>query len=133
MNVIAENPITAFQINLQMVHRLVALAIFVLIVACARGRRGGNSAKRDPLAKLALFWLAIDSGANLPRRGDDLVEQGRRRGDAARAGRRAFARDRRALVHYCFPPFGGIARNCARHDNIRRVWRRSGNGRKQVK
>ncbi len=56
------------------------------------------------------------------RRGDDLVEQGRRRGDRPRAGRRAFARDRRALVYYCFPPFGGIARNCASHNNIRRVW-----------
>ena len=40
MKVIAENPITAFQIILQMVHRMVALAIFILIAACAwRARR----------------------------------------------------------------------------------------------
>jgi cytochrome c oxidase assembly protein subunit 15 len=30
-----ENPITAFQIILQMVHRIVALAIFILVAACA--------------------------------------------------------------------------------------------------
>ncbi|HXR48003.1 MAG TPA: COX15/CtaA family protein [Candidatus Limnocylindrales bacterium] len=58
MSVITENPITAFQIILQMVHRLVALAIFVLIAACAwRTRR--QLGKRDPLAKLALFWLGL--------------------------------------------------------------------------
>jgi cytochrome c oxidase assembly protein subunit 15 len=58
MSVMTENPITAFQIILQMVHRLVALAIFVLIAACAwRTRR--QLGKRDPLAKLALFWLGL--------------------------------------------------------------------------
>jgi cytochrome c oxidase assembly protein subunit 15 len=35
MEVISENPITAFQIVLQMVHRLVALAIFILVAVCA--------------------------------------------------------------------------------------------------
>jgi len=58
LNVIAENPITAFQIILQMVHRLVALAIFVLIAAVARQARR-QLGKRDPLAKLALFWLGL--------------------------------------------------------------------------
>ncbi len=58
MNVIAENPITAYQIVLQMVHRLVALAIFALIVTCtwqARRRLG----KTDSLTKLAWFWLGL--------------------------------------------------------------------------
>jgi cytochrome c oxidase assembly protein subunit 15 len=58
LNVIAENPITAFQIVLQMVHRLVALAIFLLTVTCAwQARR--RLGKSDPLAKLALFWLGL--------------------------------------------------------------------------
>jgi cytochrome c oxidase assembly protein subunit 15 len=58
LNVIAENPITTFQIILQMVHRAVALAIFVLTVACAwQSRRRLGEA--DSLAKLALFWLAL--------------------------------------------------------------------------
>ena len=131
MNVISENPITAFQIILQMVHRIVALAILVLIAACAwqaRRRLGKRSADQT-----RVVLAGADSGANCARRGDHLVEQGRRRGDGARAGRRAFARDRRVLVPDCFPPFGGIARNCASHNNIRRVWWRSGHGRKQVK
>jgi heme a synthase len=58
MNVIAENPITAFQIILQMVHRMVALAIFVLTAAGAwQARR--RLGKQDALTKLALFWLGL--------------------------------------------------------------------------
>lgn len=58
MNAIAENPITACQIILQMGHRLVALAILVLTTACAwQARR--RLGKTDSLAKLALFWLAL--------------------------------------------------------------------------
>ncbi len=58
MNVIAENPITAFQIILQMGHRMVALVICVLTVACAwQARR--RLGKTDSLAKLALIWLAL--------------------------------------------------------------------------
>ena len=58
MNVIAENPITAFQIILQMVHRIIALAILVLIAMCAwRARR--QLGKKDPLARFALFWLGL--------------------------------------------------------------------------
>ncbi|HTQ49563.1 MAG TPA: COX15/CtaA family protein [Candidatus Acidoferrales bacterium] len=58
MNVIAENPITAFQIILQMTHRLVALAISILTATCAwqAWRRLG---KKDPLTKLALSWLGL--------------------------------------------------------------------------
>jgi heme a synthase len=58
MNVIEENPITAFQIILQMVHRLVALAVFIGVAVCAMQawRRLG---KHDSLTKFALFWLAL--------------------------------------------------------------------------
>ncbi|HUA69183.1 MAG TPA: COX15/CtaA family protein [Candidatus Saccharimonadales bacterium] len=58
MNVIAENPITPFQIVLQMGHRIVALGILVLVAICmwqARRRLG----RGDPLTKLALFWLGL--------------------------------------------------------------------------
>jgi cytochrome c oxidase assembly protein subunit 15 len=61
MDVTAENPITAFQIVLQMIHRLIALTIGVLTVACAwqAWRRLG---KKDSLTKLAWFWLALILG-----------------------------------------------------------------------
>ena len=54
----AEHQITAFQVILQMVHRLVALGIFVLIALSAwqAWRRLGW---KDPLAKLAGFWLGL--------------------------------------------------------------------------
>jgi cytochrome c oxidase assembly protein subunit 15 len=58
MDVISENPITTFQIILQMVHRIVALAIFILVAAAAWlswKRLGG----KNPLAKLAWSWLAL--------------------------------------------------------------------------
>ncbi len=53
-----ENPITASQIVLQMVHRFVALLILSGVAAAAmlaRKRLGG----RDPLAKLAMVWLGL--------------------------------------------------------------------------
>jgi heme a synthase len=52
------NPITAFQVDLQMVHRLVAYTIFLGVVAAAllaRKKLGGG----DWLAKFAWFWLAL--------------------------------------------------------------------------
>ncbi|HTY86485.1 MAG TPA: COX15/CtaA family protein [Candidatus Acidoferrum sp.] len=52
------NPVTAFQIELQMAHRLMALAILVLVALCAgqaRRRLGG----RDALARLAAIWLGL--------------------------------------------------------------------------
>ena len=52
------NPITSFQVNLQMVHRFVAYAIFLGVAAAAmlaRKKLGG----RDPLTKLAFFWLVL--------------------------------------------------------------------------
>ena len=58
MEVNGENPITAFQVVLQMAHRLVALAVFMLVAASAwlSWRRLGGG---DLLAKLAFFWLAL--------------------------------------------------------------------------
>ncbi len=58
VEVIAVNPITAFQVGLQMVHRVVAIGIFFLVSASAWlswKRLGG----KNPLAKLAAFWLAL--------------------------------------------------------------------------
>jgi cytochrome c oxidase assembly protein subunit 15 len=52
------NPITAFQVILQMVHRLVAALIFLGVVAAAflsRKKLGG----RDWLTKFAWFWTAL--------------------------------------------------------------------------
>jgi len=52
------NPITAFQVELQMAHRLVAYAIFLGVAAAAmltRKKLGG----RDALTKLAFFWLGL--------------------------------------------------------------------------
>jgi cytochrome c oxidase assembly protein subunit 15 len=58
MNVVAEIPITGFQIILQMIHRVFALAIFVLAATSAwqTWRRLGG---KDPLAKFALFWFGL--------------------------------------------------------------------------
>jgi cytochrome c oxidase assembly protein subunit 15 len=53
-----ENPITAFQVVLQMVHRLVAYFIFLGVAAAAmlaRKKLGG----RDPLTKFAFVWLGL--------------------------------------------------------------------------
>lgn len=53
-----DSPITAFQVILQMVHRLVAYAIFLGVAAVgmlARKQLGGA----DALAKFAWFWLAL--------------------------------------------------------------------------
>jgi heme a synthase len=58
MEVTNVNPITAFQIILQMVHRLVAFLILVGVAAAAGlavKRLGG----KDSLTKLAFFWLAL--------------------------------------------------------------------------
>jgi cytochrome c oxidase assembly protein subunit 15 len=55
------NPITAFQVNLQMFHRLVAYAIFLGVAALpflARKKLGGG----DGLTKFSWFWLALLTG-----------------------------------------------------------------------
>lgn len=82
MEVISENPITAFQIILQMAHRVVALAIFIGVAVCAwRVRKPGapaswpagqvpnaNFRRQDAGApgdgvpihrRLSLFWLGL--------------------------------------------------------------------------
>jgi len=51
-------PITAFQVNLQMIHRLVAYVIFLGVAVLpflARKKLGGG----DWLAKFSWFWLAL--------------------------------------------------------------------------
>ncbi len=53
-----EKPITAFQVNLQMIHRLVAYAIFLGVAAAAmraRKKLGGG----DGLTQLAYGWLGL--------------------------------------------------------------------------
>lgn len=57
-DVLGEKPITAFQIGLQMAHRLLALAIFCLVAAAAwKARRQLGSG--NPLAKAALAWPGL--------------------------------------------------------------------------
>jgi heme a synthase len=58
MEINGENPITAFQIILQMIHRLVAVLILMGVAAAAwlAWKRLGA---KDSLAKLAVFWLAL--------------------------------------------------------------------------
>jgi cytochrome c oxidase assembly protein subunit 15 len=69
----AENPITAFQINLQMAHRVVALAILILTIACtwlaqrwssrsSVSEGAGNlEVELQPrvFVRLSWFWLAL--------------------------------------------------------------------------
>ncbi len=52
------NPITAFQVDLQMAHRLVAYLIFLGVAAAAMlaGKKLGGG---DALTKFAFFWLAL--------------------------------------------------------------------------
>ena len=50
------NPITAFQIELQMVHRILAVVILGAVAFCAwRAWRKFSG----PVAKLAMFWLGL--------------------------------------------------------------------------
>jgi cytochrome c oxidase assembly protein subunit 15 len=53
-----ENPITAFQVVLQMIHRLVALLIFLGVAAAAFLARK-NLGGRDWLTKFAWFWTGL--------------------------------------------------------------------------
>jgi cytochrome c oxidase assembly protein subunit 15 len=52
------NPITAFQVILQMAHRVAALSIFVFVVLCA-AQAWRKLGKSDVLTKFALFWLGL--------------------------------------------------------------------------
>jgi cytochrome c oxidase assembly protein subunit 15 len=53
-----ENPITAFQIVLQMIHRMVALAILVSVAFCA-GRTRKLLGWSNPLTRLSSLWLGL--------------------------------------------------------------------------
>jgi heme a synthase len=61
IEVTAARPITAGQINLHMVHRIMAVAILAMVAAAAivAVRLGGI---RSSVAKLCLFWLAMILG-----------------------------------------------------------------------
>jgi heme a synthase len=61
MDVISESPITAFQIILQMAHRIGALVIGILVALCA-WQAWRQLGRKNPLAKLAAFWLALILG-----------------------------------------------------------------------
>lgn len=58
VDVVIANPITAFQVVLQMIHRLGALLIF-LGVAAAAGLAVKRLGKQDLLAKFAFLWLGL--------------------------------------------------------------------------
>ena len=58
MELNGENSITAFRVNLQMIHRFVAYLIFLGVAAAAmlaRKKLGGG----DWLTKFAFFWLGL--------------------------------------------------------------------------
>ncbi|HEY4414780.1 MAG TPA: COX15/CtaA family protein, partial [Verrucomicrobiae bacterium] len=52
------NPITAFQIELQMVHRIIAVLILCAVAFCA-WQAVRKFSWRDPITKLASFWLGL--------------------------------------------------------------------------
>ncbi len=56
LQVVETNPITAFQIVLQMVHRFVAVLILCAVAYCAWATRK-QLGRSHPLAKVSLFWL----------------------------------------------------------------------------
>jgi len=58
MEIIHANEITAFQVILQMVHRIFALAILIFVTACAV-QAWRLLGARDALAKVAFFWLGL--------------------------------------------------------------------------
>jgi len=56
--ILGDNPVTAFQIELQMAHRIAALAILV-VVGLAAWHARHSLGRRHPLARLALVWLGL--------------------------------------------------------------------------
>ena len=52
------NPITAFQIELQMVHRIIAMLILCAVSFCA-WQAWRKFSGRSSIAKLAMFWLGL--------------------------------------------------------------------------
>ena len=53
------NPITAFQVQLQMVHRVMAALILLAVAACAWLARAGTPQAGAPMRKLTLTWLGL--------------------------------------------------------------------------
>jgi cytochrome c oxidase assembly protein subunit 15 len=58
MEVIGYNPITAFQVELQMAHRLMALVVFTVVGICAWRSRRYLGADHW-LARFSLFWFGL--------------------------------------------------------------------------
>jgi len=58
MELTAANPITAFQIDLQMAHRVVAVLILAAVIGCSWSAFR-NFTWRSPLTKLAALWLGL--------------------------------------------------------------------------
>jgi cytochrome c oxidase assembly protein subunit 15 len=58
LQVVETKPITAFQIELQMAHRIAALLIFIGVALAVR-RNVKQFGARHPLAKLSLTWLGL--------------------------------------------------------------------------
>jgi cytochrome c oxidase assembly protein subunit 15 len=58
VEIFAVKPITAFQVQLHMIHRLMAIVILVAVAGCAWAavRRAGWN---NPFVKLAILWLAL--------------------------------------------------------------------------
>lgn len=63
VEVTTANPITAFQIYLQMVHRLVALLILLTVTVCAWQTRGGQAMQRLAWGWLGLILIQVGLGA----------------------------------------------------------------------
>jgi len=68
VSVNGENPITAFQIELQMAHRVVALAILILTAICAWLAQRWSSRSRLGEASGAA-WVSVPDGENNPAPG----------------------------------------------------------------
>jgi heme a synthase len=58
MEVLGDNPVTAFQIELQMAHRIAALAILIA-VGLGAWRARHYLGRRHALARLAFLWLGL--------------------------------------------------------------------------
>jgi len=63
VEVTAANPITAFQISLQMAHRIVALLIVMAVSVCAWKARGIASVRRLGFSWLGLILVQVGLGA----------------------------------------------------------------------
>ena len=63
VEVTVSDPITAFQIGLQMTHRIVACLILAAVAACAWKARGVRSLKSIAYAWLALIFIQVCLGA----------------------------------------------------------------------